>query len=341
MLSSLQALSLIEPPLPRNLPDACLLCCSTLKTTSHALDNMHNRRAAHAPAAAAQPALYAVQPLSPALGSLSSSSAKCSPPPEHAAGAAPSSYASLSSLSGSMSWISQDSPFVPRLQMTWVELKALMQRRVGQPGDVPQHASQSSPVNNLHTMVRAPHNNPVKDKQRSKWMSSASQNAAAMLPSLASLLDDGRARELTPLSPSFFHKPDADPNNIAHLLRQCTPVQNAARGPSSPSKAYAAHASREFGSLSRVEFSDALPPLVLQAAQPVFSSSLAGAAAPHFIACLGAALRRSQTPTRFYFIVYFEKNGAPVDSGDSVSASLGRVAAVACYWITTAFDMAR
>ena len=71
MLSSLQALSLIEPPLPRNLPDACLLCCSTLKITSHALDNMHNRRAAHAPAAAVQPALYAVQPLSPALGSLS------------------------------------------------------------------------------------------------------------------------------------------------------------------------------------------------------------------------------------------------------------------------------
>jgi hypothetical protein len=84
---------------------------------------------------------------------------------------------------------------------------------------------------------------------------------------------------------------------------------------------------------------DALPPAVLLAARPLFSSSLAGASAPDFIACIGAALQKSGTPTRFYFIVYFDTNSD--HAVDNIATSMGRVVAVACYWITTSFDMAR
>ena len=339
MLSSLHALSLIEPPLPSNLPDACLLCCFTLKITNSALENIPKQRSAHAPAVAAQISLHDMLLLAPSLGSPGSSSAKCRPPSLHAADTVSLSSTSLSSLCGSAAWAAEDLPLLLRTPITWAELKAILQHGIGLPGDAPPPVMQPSPLNNLHTMVRAPHNNPIKDKERSKWMSFASQNAAAMLPSLASLLDDGRARELTPLTPSFFLNRDADPNNVAEVLRQCSPVPNAARAPSSPTNASTEEPDLEFSSLSRVVFADALPPCVLQAARPVFSSSPAGASAPDFIACLGAALRRSQTPTRFYFIVYYENSC--LHHEDGVTAPLGRVAAVACYWIATAFDMGR
>ena len=110
---------------------------------------------------------------------------------------------------------------------------------------------------------------------------------------------------------------------------------------SSPTNAPASTAHCKLGSLSRVVFADALPPHVLHASQPLFSKSLAGACAPDFIACLGAALRLSPTPTRFYFIVYFDTNSTIDIAMDSIAPTLGPVVAVACYWITTAFDMAR
>jgi hypothetical protein len=207
----------------------------------------------------------------------------------------------------------------------------------------PDHVApgHGSPINNLHTMVRAPQNNPVKDQQRSKWMSSASQNASAMLPLLSSLLDDGRADELQPLSPSFTHSTDSDPNNLADVLRHLSPVPIASREPASPSKSPTHGPGIKQSSLFRVMFSDALPPHVLQAAQPLFAASLSGASAPDFIASLGAALRQAPSPTRFYFIVYFDAQSTIDAASDNIAVSSCPVLAVACYWITSAFDMAR
>jgi hypothetical protein len=180
-------------------------------------------------------------------------------------------------------------------------------------------------------MVRAPHNNPVKDQQRSKWMSSASSNAAAMLPALSSLLNYGRAGRLKPLSSSFFLRPECDPNDLTDLLHQLSPVLKDV-----PAAAdLACHPCL----LSRVIFCDALPPIVLESVRPLFHASMSGAAAPEFIACLGAAFRMAKTPTRFFFIVYCD--GVKEQFSDNVTASLGKVVAVACYWIHTDFDMAR
>jgi hypothetical protein len=223
----------------------------------------------------------------------------------------------------------------PRPKVTWDELRTALTHGVSArlPPLPPSHA------NNLHTMVRAPHNNPVKDKQRSKWMSHASQNAAALLPSLSALLDDERTLELQPLSSTFFLQPNTDPNNLAHILRHSSPLSATLPGASSPSKASPAAPRGAAESISRVLFCDALPAAVLETVRPLFSSSLAGASAPEFIACIGAALKKSRTPTRFYFIVYFETNCD--HAVDNIPTSMGRVAAVACYWITAAFDMAR
>jgi hypothetical protein len=162
-----------------------------------------------------------------------------------------------------------------------------------------------------------------------------------MLPFLSSLLDDGRAHELQPLLPSFIHSTDCDPNNLADILRQRAPVPVAARQLSSPSKSSPHAPGIERSSLSRVVFSDALPPHVLQAVQPLFSASQSGAAAPDFMACLGAALRHAPSPTRFYFIVYFDAQSAIDVATDNIALSSPSVLAVACYWITSAFDMAR
>jgi hypothetical protein len=334
MIISLQELNLVEPPLPQVLPEACLLCCFVVKINNHTLRSMHKRQAARVPAAKVPHREYAL-PFAPSFSSLSSSSTRCCPLSPRAVSTA------LFVSSDSSRHAADGSNIELRPPLTWEELSAAMTHGcsvlpVGM--SLPPHLAGPTLVNNLHTMVRAPHNSPVKDKQRSKWMSSASQNAAAMLPSLSSLLDDGRAHELSPLSATFFHDPNADPNNLVHLLRQCSPVPlTQGRSPLPKSSPAVPHS--EFSLLSRVIFCDALPPSVLQAAQPLFRESLAGASAPEFIACLGAALRRSSTPTRFYFIVYFS---ASADHAmDNIATSHGPVVAVACYWITTAFDMAR
>jgi len=343
MIISLQELNLMEPPLPQVLPEACLLCCFVVKINNHTLRNMHKRQAARVPAAKVPHREYAL-PFAPSFSSLSSSSTRCCPLPPRAVPTAlvVSSDSSRHAADGSNIELCDGSNIELRPPVTWEELSAAMKHGcsalpVGM--SLPPHLAGPTLLNNLHTMVRAPHNSPVKDKQRSKWMASASQNAAAMLPSLSSLLDDGRARELSPLSSTFFHDPNADTNNLVHLLRHCSPVPFTAQACSPLSKSSPAVPHGEFSLLTRVIFCDALPPSVLQAAQPLFRESLAGASVPEFIACLGAALRRSSTPTRFYFIVYFS---AGTDHAmDNIATSHGPVVAVACYWITTAFDMAR
>ena len=339
ILSTLQALSLIETPLPPILPDACLLCCFTIKMSTNILRTMHKREAARVCVATVHSL-----PLAPSISSLSGSSAKCYPlsPRTLSAAVSRSSAAAASTQHVHSPAHASTSPLELRPQMTWEELIAVIKNGAGSSFErvfASRPREHGFPINNLHTMVRAPHNNPIKDKQRSKWMSSATQNASAMLPSLSSLLDDGRARHLTPLSSSIFHQPHLDANNIAELHLVFSPVSLPTHQFSSSPKSHPA--AREFCSLSRVVFSDALPPAVLQAAQPLFSASLAGASAPDFIACLGAALRQSPSPTRFYFIVYFDTNSTLDTASDNVTPSLSPVVAVACYWITTAFDMAR
>jgi hypothetical protein len=352
MLSSLQLLSLIDPPLPQTLPEACLLCCFTMKINKQFLQSIHKRHAARVSAAKVSfPFSHTLAPLAPRISSLSGSSARCSsiPPRSHCTSLLFPSNLSAASTDESASASAPpnlSSKFEPRPQVTWDELSAVMTHGVVlQPADLPQSPDRATPANNLHTMVRAPHNNPTKDKQRSKWMSYASQNAAALLPSLSLQLDEERALELKPLSPSFFRQPDSDPNNVGHILNLCSPLPPTERVPTSPSKSPTSSSNSssaspiEVTSLSRVLFCDALPPIVLQAARPLFSSSLGGASVPEFIACIGAALQKSHTPTRFYFIVYFHANA--VHAVENAASSLGRVAAIACYWITTSFDMAR
>jgi hypothetical protein len=349
MLSSLQLLSLIDPPLPQTLPEACLLCCFTMKINKQFLQSIHKRQAARVSTAKfSLPFSHTLAPLAPRISSLSGSSARCSsiPPRSHCAGLLSPSEAFASSHE-SASAPPNYSRFEPRPQVSWDELSAVMTHGVAfQPAVLPPPSHLATPVNNLHTMVRAPHNNPTKDKERSKWMSYASQNAAALLPSLASLLDDGRALQLLPLSSSFFRQPDFDPNNLEDIIHQCSPIPSTERvsnspskSPTSPSNTPPAAPHCEARSLSRVLFCDALPPAVLEATRPLFSSSLGGSSVPEFIACIGAALQKSRTPTRFYFIVYFDTN--TVHSVDNIATSLGRVIAVVCYWITTSFDMAR
>jgi hypothetical protein len=343
MLSSLQALALIDPPLPHTLPDACLLCCFTMKINKQSLHVIYKRQAARVSVAKiSSPFAHALAPLAPRISSLSGSSARCcSVPPRRCAALFPPSDTHSSSLHESGP--ADVSQFERRPQVTWDELRTVLTLGVAAHAvDPPPPPGRAAPVNNLHTMVRAPHNNAVKDKQRSKWMSYASQNAAAQLPSLSSLLDDGRngrALELKPLSSSFFHQPHSDPNSLAEILQHCSPLSATSRAPSSPSKSSPASPHAAVGAVSRVLLCDALPPAVLLAARPLFSSSLAGASAPDFIACIGAALQKSGTPTRFYFIVYFDTNSD--HAVDNIATSMGRVVAVACYWITTSFDMAR
>lgn len=339
ILCTLQALSLIEAPLPPILPDACLLCCFTIKMNTNMLRTIHRRKAARV-SVANVPSL----PLAPSISSLSGSSAKCHPlsPRTLSAAVSHSSAAAASSQHARSPAHTSTSPVELRPQMTWEELISVIKNGAGFKFErvvASRPREHGFPMNNLHTLVRAPHNNPIKDKQRSKWMSSATQNARAMLPSLATLLDDGRAPHLTPLSSSFFHHSHLDTNSVAELPVVFSPVSLSTRQFSSSPKSQPA--AREFCSLSRVVFSDALPPAVLQAAQPLFSASLAGASAPDFIACLGAALRQSPSPTRFYFIVYFDTNSTLDAAADNVPPSLSSVVAVACYWITTSFDMAR
>jgi hypothetical protein len=336
IITSLQLLALIEPPLPQVLPEACLLCCFVIKINNCTLRNLHKRQAARVPAAKIPHCQHSL-PVAPSFNSLNSSSIRCCPLPPR------SVPKELVASSDSSRCAADGTRIELRPAVTWEELSAAMNHGpsalpVGMP--LHPHDEERAPLNNLHTMVRAPHNSPVKDKQRNKWMSCASQNAAAMLPSLSSLLDDGRARELTPLSSSFFDDPNADPDNLVHLLRKSSSVPSATHSFSSLSKSSPAVPHATFDLLARVMFCDALPPTVLQAARPLFRESLAGASAPEFIACLGAALRRSSTPTRFHFIVYFS-NSSTDHAMDNIATSHGPVVAVACYWITTSFDMAR